>query len=506
MQLDSTLKLDFHEAFATADENKWSVEIGALLSVDSDSLLVLCGNSRLYEMSRHNQEGRIGEKLACRCTMIPLAPQIVSNIEILQLKQEKSNKLLSDNGTDLQESTWLAFFQADSHLLLHHIQSDTTLSALVSFTSPLQNRSDSTDQDVDSDLTLEFSITHIYFDSVLGLMHCFSSHGWHYVFKLKFDKSMDSELKALKNDLKMRLLAKERLHEAQLGIPSSIECFAASLDQKELDISAENISNAPVIPKASHCKRYATADRSGILQIYTPISSDRKSSSGCFKTHAVIKAHGKPITSLCFSTDENASLIMTGSRDKSIKIWQSDSLVEQATLLGHKRAINHLLYLPNRTLLSASIDGVIKQWSMDDYSCQRSFTMPHTLQQSAATNITMLYPVDLHEFLACSATGHIIKFSYKKMTSKIISRLPLKNSTEDNYDKKPDITDNEAPEKIIYTIGNNVIQRCATLAYSRAKVDLPLFMASDSNIFEVTDCTDEINESLKTETIENIQK
>ncbi len=58
----------------------------------------------------------------------------------------------------------------------------------------------------------------------------------------------------------------------------------------------------------------------------------------------------------------NFSIIISGSEDKTIKVWNSSSFQLITTSFGHFGIITALAILPDSTLLSTSIDGTLRKW------------------------------------------------------------------------------------------------------------------------------------------------
>ena len=80
------------------------------------------------------------------------------------------------------------------------------------------------------------------------------------------------------------------------------------------------------------------------------------------KRLATFKGHEDAITSVAFSTD--GKLVAAGDDNKVIKLWDVDGRDELATFTGHKNKINALVFSPNReTLVSGSADGTIRLWN-----------------------------------------------------------------------------------------------------------------------------------------------
>jgi len=74
-----------------------------------------------------------------------------------------------------------------------------------------------------------------------------------------------------------------------------------------------------------------------------------------------LRGHKEGVTSVAFSPD--GKRIISGSGDKTIKIWDAATGVELITLRGHGRSINLVAFSPDgKCIVSASADNTIKVW------------------------------------------------------------------------------------------------------------------------------------------------
>ncbi len=85
-----------------------------------------------------------------------------------------------------------------------------------------------------------------------------------------------------------------------------------------------------------------------------------------------IKAHEKDINSLAVSP--NDKLIVSGSSDKTAKIWSSADGACLAVLRGHKRGVWCVNFSTHDQLVAtSSADATIKLWSLSDFNCVKTF-------------------------------------------------------------------------------------------------------------------------------------
>jgi U3 small nucleolar RNA-associated protein 13 len=92
------------------------------------------------------------------------------------------------------------------------------------------------------------------------------------------------------------------------------------------------------------------------------------------------KAHDKDINALDISP---TGLFASASQDKTVKIWSVDEGEVQGVLRGHKRGVWSVKFAPSSTpsiagsskglVLTGSGDKTLKIWNLADYSCVRTF-------------------------------------------------------------------------------------------------------------------------------------
>ena len=85
-----------------------------------------------------------------------------------------------------------------------------------------------------------------------------------------------------------------------------------------------------------------------------------------------VRAHEKDINVVGIAP--NDSVIVTGSQDKTAKIWNTTDLSLKGTLKGHKRGIWDCQFSSfDRVVATASGDHTVKLWSLNNFSCVRTF-------------------------------------------------------------------------------------------------------------------------------------
>jgi len=92
--------------------------------------------------------------------------------------------------------------------------------------------------------------------------------------------------------------------------------------------------------------------------------------SNDFKMQKRIPAHNFTINSIALNPNPLYKLIATASRDKSIKIWDSESLdlykvINNQKEYSHQRSVNNILWLDDNYLISASDDKSLILWELE---------------------------------------------------------------------------------------------------------------------------------------------
>jgi WD40 repeat protein len=79
-------------------------------------------------------------------------------------------------------------------------------------------------------------------------------------------------------------------------------------------------------------------------------------------------AHGNSVFTLAYSPDY--SLLLSGSRDARLKVWQPDANYGFGTeIAAHLYAINHIAFSPDgKHFVTCSLDKSIKVWDSDNLS------------------------------------------------------------------------------------------------------------------------------------------
>lgn len=142
--------------------------------------------------------------------------------------------------------------------------------------------------------------------------------------------------------------------------------LAAGLRHGEL-IVWDLSSGKEVIKKQSHTdiiwdvafsadgKQLATASKDGLIKLWEIPSG---------KLRATIEAHADGVRAVEFSP---RGMLVSGGNDRCVKVWSSVTGGEIATFQGHEHAVLDVaIQADGETILSASRDGRVKEWSLSD--------------------------------------------------------------------------------------------------------------------------------------------
>lgn len=109
--------------------------------------------------------------------------------------------------------------------------------------------------------------------------------------------------------------------------------------------------------------------------------------SGAYRSVYTRKAHDKDINAI--SINHDSKLFASASQDRSVKIWSTEEGEVQGVLRGHKRGVWSVRFAPKDVapisgssvpvssvrglVVTGSGDKTVKVWSLSDYSCLRTF-------------------------------------------------------------------------------------------------------------------------------------
>ena len=75
--------------------------------------------------------------------------------------------------------------------------------------------------------------------------------------------------------------------------------------------------------------------------------------------------HGSGVTSVTFSPD--GTILASGSRDGTVKLWNVENHENIATLGGHRDNVTSVAFSPDAILASGSRDGTVKLWNVENH-------------------------------------------------------------------------------------------------------------------------------------------
>jgi WD40 repeat protein len=89
-----------------------------------------------------------------------------------------------------------------------------------------------------------------------------------------------------------------------------------------------------------------------------------------------MEGHSYRVNSLCLS--EDGSRLYSGSRDKTIKVWDTSTNICIVILEGHTKSVRYLcLSFKTNRLISASEDKSIRVWDTTTNTCIHTVTDAH---------------------------------------------------------------------------------------------------------------------------------
>ena len=125
----------------------------------------------------------------------------------------------------------------------------------------------------------------------------------------------------------------------RLGV-SDMVLASAAYDNRDVVLAAERLDNVPPEQRGWEWRYLKQLTRGGLFTLY---------------------GHTGPVTSVSFSPD--GTRIVTGSGDKTAKVWDARTGTALLELKGHTGAVTSVSFSPDGTrIVTGSEDGTAKVW------------------------------------------------------------------------------------------------------------------------------------------------
>lgn len=150
---------------------------------------------------------------------------------------------------------------------------------------------------------------------------------------------------------------------------------------------------AIAMPKGRSAPLVATASADMTIKLW------EVDAAGQAASRWTVKAHDKDINSLAFAP--NGRALVSGSQDKTAKVWRLEDGSLLGTLKGHKRGVWAVRCSPiEQVIATASADQTIRLWSASTFECLRTLE-GHT---ASVLRLAFLRP-DASELVSAGADG-----------------------------------------------------------------------------------------------------
>ena len=130
----------------------------------------------------------------------------------------------------------------------------------------------------------------------------------------------------------------------------------------------KNFTNNLLINEAIYFEKYEKSVSFGKLSFYS--NKTNVLSLDCGKLIKSFHQHTDCITSI--QVDEKSNKLISGSKDKTIKIWNLETGQCLKTLEDHNDCVRSILLIQNNKFVSGSADK-IKVWDLNSYKCLSTF-------------------------------------------------------------------------------------------------------------------------------------
>lgn len=205
--------------------------------------------------------------------------------------------------------------------------------------------------------------------------NCFQTFTGHTGYIMSIAKLDENKLISAGYDDRIKVWDISRgvcLKSFELGVGKNICCLTV-LDKNLVLYAGNGIYVRNVNRSGDHLeinenlvKCYAVMSRDKIIFANYLISFYKVNNNGRVTKFREFKGHERPILCLAIL---NESLLVSGSEDKTIKVWNMDSGTCENTLVGHVDSVTCLAKIDENTIISASRDETIKMWNIHSGYC-----------------------------------------------------------------------------------------------------------------------------------------
>ncbi|VDN06973.1 unnamed protein product [Thelazia callipaeda] len=112
--------------------------------------------------------------------------------------------------------------------------------------------------------------------------------------------------------------------------------------------------------------------------------------------------HKKEVTKLAFERTSSNHLLLSGSRDSQLRLWQFNCPNSRRIFLGHEMSITGLAILNEMKCISGARDTTLRLWDLETGSCLRIVQYPRNL-------VTHISQCDTHNLFAQSSEDKQLK-------------------------------------------------------------------------------------------------
>lgn len=125
----------------------------------------------------------------------------------------------------------------------------------------------------------------------------------------------------------------------------------------------ENPNWIDVLAVTSNGQQLISGDRDGTVKIWDLNLAIKLNNA---VEPCLLKGHTSPICALAVTS--NGEKIISGSHDGTIKVWDVESRTELHCLIGHEKKVSALAVTPDgEKIISGSIDGMLKVWNLNNF-------------------------------------------------------------------------------------------------------------------------------------------
>ncbi|AAS51598.2 ADL322Cp [Eremothecium gossypii ATCC 10895] len=184
---------------------------------------------------------------------------------------------------------------------------------------------------------------------------------------------------------------------------------------------------------------------------------------GISKPIGKLRGHSKTLTTIAYN--EHNKLLLSASDDNTLRVWRGGNLNPSHVFYGHSQSITSAHWVDDDTIISTSMDGSIRVWSLASNSTVASATV------DGVPNFTGALSPDQGKFATGTLDGEVMVYDIQKLLQQLnhngyhgtarsaeVARIPVvgdhRSAREGNYVTQISWSQESTQLSVSYSLGD----------------------------------------------------